>query len=237
MVESIKELRKICYKGYKQPWFSRVITRTISLYLTKLFLYTSITPNQITLLVVFFGLLSALFFSFGIHTYDIIASLFFMFKYILDGVDGNIARYRKSGSTMGFYFDRLQHRLVEPLIFIGLGYGAFVRGGNELFILMGALIALSLLWVPAIIAEKVRAFYDKGKKIIIRKEIKGERKKGIISFGKKVFNKIGWLSRPPFMINILIILAILDYTFISLFFYSILLPIVVIGIFLYESRS
>lgn len=49
-IPPIKELRKICQPGYIDPAPLAVTYRGLSVYVTKLFLYTPITANQITLL-------------------------------------------------------------------------------------------------------------------------------------------------------------------------------------------
>ena len=50
MVESIKELKKICDKGEREHWYLRLIMRPISMYFTKLFLKLHVSANQVTFL-------------------------------------------------------------------------------------------------------------------------------------------------------------------------------------------
>ena len=64
MVESIKELRKICYANSKskRPLYMELVTMKFSIYVTKLLLYTPIHADQVTILMMLlaiFGSISA----------------------------------------------------------------------------------------------------------------------------------------------------------------------------------
>ncbi|MBU1621985.1 MAG: hypothetical protein KJ597_00255, partial [Nanoarchaeota archaeon] len=79
MVESIKELRKICQKrsylydkkreeNTSKPveeYFYDQFLRLVSIYITKLFLYTSITSNQVTIISMIVGIFAGIAFSFS----------------------------------------------------------------------------------------------------------------------------------------------------------------------------
>ena len=55
-IPPIKELREICQRK-RNVWFWRdKVNRFLSIYFTKLFLYTGLTPNQITWIVLFMGI-------------------------------------------------------------------------------------------------------------------------------------------------------------------------------------
>ena len=62
MVESIKELKKICDKGEKEHWYLTRILRPISIYPTKVFLKWHISANQVTFFDMFVSTIGAIFF-------------------------------------------------------------------------------------------------------------------------------------------------------------------------------
>jgi hypothetical protein len=62
--------------------------------------------------------------------------LCFHLAYILDGVDGEVARCKKIFSQEGEYLDKLQHYFVDMLIFSGINIGAFRATSNEIFLFL-----------------------------------------------------------------------------------------------------
>ena len=146
MVESISDLRKICQspvKG-KDGEFCDIWYRPISIYLTKLLLYTSITSNQVTMLSILFGMLGGILMIFSTSLWDILGVLLLQLFWILDFVDGEVARYRKSGSLTGEYFDFMAHYIVWPTYLMGMSFGAYADVKEVWIFLFGFLAVLSI---------------------------------------------------------------------------------------------
>jgi len=153
-ISSIKELRKICQPPAKDwPWHEK-LTRPISIYITKIFLYLPLSPNKITLIWGMLGLGAAFLLSFGYYWYTIIAVVLLLFSWILDCVDGEVARYRKQTSECGAYLDILVHCLVDSLVFVGLSFGIYNNYHNPLIFLFGFFATLSVLWRQVILQDK-----------------------------------------------------------------------------------
>ena len=126
-VPSIKELRDLCGRK-RNIWFWRDrINRFLSIYITKLFLLLGAVPNHATFFVFLFGILSAVFYSFGFYTYSLIGLLFHHLSFVMDAVDGEVARYKKMMSLKGVYLDLMNHILVTPLILVGITIGSFMH--------------------------------------------------------------------------------------------------------------
>lgn len=149
MVESIEELRKICQR--KDPRYPRgyratkIPVRKISIYFTKLFLYTSITANQVTLINILIGIIGCVFLAFGPSWYRIVGALVLHLWFILDHVDGEIARYRGNTSISGLYLDRLNGIIVSPWIFICLTLRVFNILHDANVFIFGILASISTL--------------------------------------------------------------------------------------------
>jgi hypothetical protein len=141
MVESIKELRRICYEGYKGKMasYNKYFLMTFSIYITKLLLYTSVTANHVTLMMLALGVIGSIFLFNG---YFIIGLILIHLAQLLDSVDGEIARYRKKTSFLGMYFDTLYHVVTTPLMLFGFAYGIYSLYPNNLLILFGFLSAV-----------------------------------------------------------------------------------------------
>ncbi|HLC62400.1 MAG TPA: CDP-alcohol phosphatidyltransferase family protein [Candidatus Nanoarchaeia archaeon] len=141
MVESIKELREICYKDSKgrRPLYMEWVTMKISIFVTKLLLYTPIKADQVTIGMVLLAILGSVFMAFGTLKFLLIGILIIHFTVILDNVNGEVARYRKEGSMMGTFLEQYYHELSVPLIFFGLGFGVFLATGYKSAVIFGFL--------------------------------------------------------------------------------------------------
>jgi len=164
MVESIRELREICQKKYKE--FRRgypiweLLDRKISIYFTKLFLCAKITANQATLIATIVGVIATVFLATGPSWCPIIGALLLRLWSILDCTDGEIARYRKTFGVTGGYVDRLNNAVVEPLIFMGLTIRAYDTFNDPLVFIFGFLASISALQIKLAIYETYAAVLD-----------------------------------------------------------------------------
>jgi phosphatidylglycerophosphate synthase len=104
-------------------FFTLKCTRKISKYFTQMLLFTSISANQATIIDICLGIISAILFSFGNYSYSIIAAFILQLWYVFDCVDGEIARARSQCSSEGLYLDYVGHDIVQPCVYIGIGFG------------------------------------------------------------------------------------------------------------------
>jgi phosphatidylglycerophosphate synthase len=122
-MESIKELRAKCQTVHKGD-FSAELVRRVSIYITWLLIPTGISANGVSILNIFIAVLSGLAFSFGTLIAYGSGIFLFILNTILDGVDGEIARYRKQSSLTGLFLDRINSVFVYPSVFWGIAIGA-----------------------------------------------------------------------------------------------------------------
>jgi len=85
--------------------------------------YTDLTPNQITAVSSVFRLLSALCFLGGSRWGMVAGALSYYLAYVIDCVDGPVARLKGKSSTSGRYFDHLSDLVGDLFILAALGYG------------------------------------------------------------------------------------------------------------------
>lgn len=159
MVESIRELRRICQKRQflynkkgeentsppVEEYFYDRFLRLISIYITKIFLYTPITSNQVSILSMVVGVLAGVAFSFAHPFYWIIGFLLLQLFHFLDAVDGEIARYRKEASPIGKYFDLLAHGVVIAAFYMGITFGIYNGTGQSIVFFFGFVALISFL--------------------------------------------------------------------------------------------
>lgn len=85
--------------------------------------YTELTPNQITTVSSVFRLLAAFCFLGGSRWGLVAGALSYYLAYVIDCVDGPVARLKGKTSTFGRYFDHLCDLVGDILILAALAYG------------------------------------------------------------------------------------------------------------------
>ena len=155
----------------KNDLFAFYIGRPLSYVLTIPFLYTNISPNTISIISIVpavFGFLAAC----AARTKaGMIASwlMFFLWN-LLDGVDGNVARYKKQFSKLGSVYDAMAGYIASALMFFAAGIMAghskgplIDRGliGAEALIICGGLIAIVDLLPRLVMHKAVTTMMDK----------------------------------------------------------------------------
>ena len=121
---------------------TRILSRPASRVLTRMFLNTPISPNQITLISFFLGLASAFLFSRGYYESSVIASVLLVLSTWIDGADGEIARLKFMESDIGKKLDLYCDNIIHFLVFTAIGYGVFLKTSETLFLYLGSLAGL-----------------------------------------------------------------------------------------------
>lgn len=155
----------------KNDLFAFYIGRPLSYTLTIPFLYTDISPNAISMISVvpaIFGFLAACLTR--TKAGMIAAWLMFFLWNLLDGVDGNVARYRKQFSKLGSVYDAMAGYIASALMFYAAGImaahseGPLVKSGligAEALIICGGLIAIVDLLPRLVMHKAVTTLMDK----------------------------------------------------------------------------
>lgn len=139
---SIKELRKFCQATAPNPARESImgkICRFFSIYTTRFFLSTPITPNWITVLsVLTFFVAIALFFV-GRYEFNLLACFFIFLSIIFDGSDGEVARFRCRKSFVGgTYTEPVSHDIQYGLSFFFLGIAFYLNGMSAYYLILGS---------------------------------------------------------------------------------------------------
>ena len=148
-IEVDKESDQRVISHSDSPIIDRYIIRKISGFITGLLVKTPVTPNQVTIISLILGILSAAFFSHGAHTYTIIAGVFYFVSTVFDQCDGEVARFKHMTSDFGKTFDIIVDSIVNATITIGVTIAIYKTNGSSLTIIAGLLamtgIVISLL--------------------------------------------------------------------------------------------
>lgn len=92
----------------------------IALAMTRLFVRTPVTPNQISLTQPILAAFAGWQVTFGSYDHDLLAVLLFELRSILDCCDGSVARAKKMSSPSGHAIDGLADWLGVVLLYIGI---------------------------------------------------------------------------------------------------------------------
>lgn len=101
--------------------------------------HTRITPNALTVFSLFLGVLSAA--CFAVNELAAGAVLFYV-SFMIDCVDGKIARLKGTGTPFGLWLDYVGDRIRVLFCAAGLAYGQYVLTGEVAYIVLGAAIAV-----------------------------------------------------------------------------------------------
>ena len=245
MPESLKELNQICQKpNYKTAgnWMVRHILRDAALPITWLLLHTNVTANQVTLASLIIGLIGVGILSVPTRSPFLIGTIFLQIWYLLDHVDGQIARYRKTACLSGRFFDFLTHHIIHGVIFFGLGVYCFRVTGAVLFVVWGFLTSMAMMVFNLLQDTKYKTFFerivqDKNVSLVTRnKEVipsQTEKQNQLIRRGFSFLHKV---CEIHVLMNILTVAALLeivlklvfDLRLILFLLYSFIVPLLAI---------
>ena len=143
--ESIKELHRTTTLGAKEGVAFRYFSRPLASFILYFIRNSRITPNQVTIASLLVGIVGALVhISFLSYWGLVVGGALFMLAHVLDALDGQLARLRKAGSTVGMHFDFFIDELKAYLMFGALALRLWMQhaDGDFGFTLLWPLIAL-----------------------------------------------------------------------------------------------
>ncbi len=124
-------------KTKDDEWWSSFVTAPLAILVNYVVVDIRwITPNLITLVSFLTALVSVVFIVFGGTSGFVIAAILIQLSHVFDCMDGQMARYRKTTSASGSYFDRATDQIQVALWFGAVGYAAYDQTADVLPILL-----------------------------------------------------------------------------------------------------
>ena len=170
---SLAEVRAVTQAGVlerrsAEHWAGRLYMRGVSGHVTRWVVSTRaldrVTPDHLTVLMIVVGLGAAGVVGLSASLWAAVVALVGIQVYLLlDCVDGEVARWRRTTSARGVYLDRLGHHVVEGALVVALGFraaggllgrgagaggageGGLLAAGASWWMVLGALAALLVL--------------------------------------------------------------------------------------------
>ncbi|MGX6605793.1 CDP-alcohol phosphatidyltransferase family protein [Micromonosporaceae bacterium Da 78-11] len=145
MKVSLDEIRERTYKP-RDAWWTVLLVDPLAARLVRLVApHRKITPNVLTIIATVIGLGSAACFAMQDRWWLVAGALLFHVSFIVDCMDGKIARLNGTGSLFGAWFDFVFDRIRVFLCALALMGGQYVRTGNDVYLwLLAVVIFLDL---------------------------------------------------------------------------------------------
>ncbi|WP_200213643.1 DUF5941 domain-containing protein [Micromonospora coerulea] len=112
----------------RDDFFTTFFVSTWSPYVTKAAARLGLGPSGVTLISVLFAVAAAVLFGAGGRPALVAGAVLLYLGFVLDCVDGQLARYTRHFSAWGGWLDTMADRAKEYLVYAGLGYGATHAG-------------------------------------------------------------------------------------------------------------
>jgi len=120
-------------KNKDDEWWSSFVTAPLGVLLNYVVVDIKwITPNLITAVSFLIAVLSALFIIEGGSFNFLIAAILIHLSHVFDCMDGQMARYRKTSTASGSYFDRVTDQIQVTIWFGAVGYADYLQSGAVL---------------------------------------------------------------------------------------------------------
>ena len=164
----LAELERRCQKPDHRRignWMARRITRPAALRITRIVAPWGLSANAATLAAWGCGVAAAAAFGWGTAWGWLVGAALLQLWYLLDHVDGQLARLRGTASLDGVQLDYLMHHTVNLLVPVGVGFGLFARTAEPLWLLGGLAWGVSLLLITLQHDARYKAFARRLKRV------------------------------------------------------------------------
>ncbi len=133
----------------REEWWSRVFATPVAGWILLVVAdWRLITPNRLTLLSLATALVACLLITTGERANFLIAAAVVQISYILDCMDGQLARYRNASSRLGAFADKWSDYVKFPAILLALTIDAFHREPSLTPVVLGFAAVFLVGYLP-----------------------------------------------------------------------------------------
>lgn len=180
--------------------------------LTKFFFYTRVTPHQVILLSMIFGIAASYLIVQPERLYAIIGAILLFYKNVLDKVDGSLARAKGLDSRRGRFYDSISDFIVTFTSFTAISYSLYLQYNSVYAIVLGyTAMIFSMLQCSYFIFYQVSFIRSTGKNTVNRilEDVTDEdklRQDKWTTFLQRVFMVIyGWQDKLFYFLDKLLV--------------------------------
>jgi phosphatidylglycerophosphate synthase len=137
---TLAEIRERTFKS-KDAWWTVLLVDPVAARLVRLVApYRWITPNVLTLVATVIGLGSAVCFALGGRWWLVAGAVLFHVSFVVDCMDGKIARLNGTGSIFGGWFDFMFDRLRVFVCTLGLFGGQYAHTHQAIYLWLSTIV-------------------------------------------------------------------------------------------------
>jgi phosphatidylglycerophosphate synthase len=216
----LAELEHRCQKPNHRRvgnWMARRISRPVALRITRVIAPWGVSANMATLSAWGCGAGAAAAFAWGTLWGWLLGAALLQLWYLLDHVDGQLARLHGTASLDGVQLDYLMHHTVNLLVPLGVGFGLFARHAEPLWLVAGLVWGVSLLVITLQHDARYKAFAGRLKRLRGRLHVQGGgggRPAPQPSIPRSPFRLAAWAARKAcethVVMNLLALLAVVQ---------------------------
>lgn len=214
-MESIAELREKCQGQKKDKNFLSAkgyfFHRGISIYITKFLLtiFLKIRPNQVTFFFILVSIIGAVLLLNSNLYWQVLGIFLVYFGFLLDKVDGEIARYKQIFSLRGIYLDEIYHFLIPNILVFTFLYSILF---DEKFYIILFFIIIMLNILNRLNRKIYLIIYGKHKRYLLENKIIIDITGNILNklFNSFVFKIFSIIERFDLIIFTIFVTIILD---------------------------
>lgn len=198
---SLVELERQCQKPEHRRignWMACRVARPLALYITWLVAPWGISANAVTLVGWACGLAAAGALGVGTTWGWLAGAALLQIWYVLDHVDGQLARLLGTASLDGVQLDYLMHHTIQLLVPIGIGYGLARHTAGEIWLLAGLAWGVASLLVGLQHDARYKAFIQRLKRLEGTLEVVGGgggRPEPQPPIPRGLARRLAWLAR------------------------------------------
>jgi phosphatidylglycerophosphate synthase len=164
----LSELEQRCQKPEHRRignWMARRVTRPAALRITWIIAPYGVTAHATTLFAWCVGIAAAAQFAIGSPLAWLSAAICLQLWYLLDHVDGQLARLHGTSSLDGVQLDYLMHHTLNLLVPLGLGYGVARASQQEIWLGAGLTWGLAAFVLGLLHDTRYKAFVQRLKRV------------------------------------------------------------------------
>lgn len=180
-IPDLAEVRRITQKK-RDAWWTVMLVDPVATPLVRFTArWTRITPNQLTWGAFLLGLGSAACFALGDWQWLVLGGVIYHLSFILDCMDGKLARLTGQGSVFGAWLDFVFDRIRVAVCAVALMAGQYERTGDSLYIWLAAAVIFldTLRYINSLEIFKIRHTMRKQIKARMREARRAENEREI----------------------------------------------------------
>lgn len=151
--------------------------RKISIPISRQLIKTPITPNGVTFVILAVSVAAAAFFARGGYWNMLAGALLSVWASILDGCDGEVARFKLKSSKFGCWLDTICDYLYYLMTFAGMAWGLKRSSGSNLYLMWGAVLVIGMVLSFVVVGwMRTRMPADRPEKLLASFQMEAEKR-------------------------------------------------------------